>query len=50
VNNGILNQSIPGARMRWMVVMKFNPVRMDENPRMNAAASAGMTFVVVRML
>ncbi len=48
--SGILNQDIPGARILWIVTMKFKPVRMDEKPRMNAAASAGMTFVVVRTL
>jgi hypothetical protein len=28
-------QCRPGARSLWIVTMKFRPVRIDENPRMN---------------
>ncbi len=31
-NKGRRNQVRPGARMVWMVTMKFIPVRIDENP------------------
>jgi hypothetical protein len=32
---GSLPQEIPGARSLWIVVMKFVPVRIEENPRIN---------------
>ena len=41
---------MPGARRRWMVVMKLMPVRMDEKPRTKAANTARVTFVPVLML
>ena len=41
---------MPGARIRWIVVTKFRPVRMEENPRMNAAISAGRRSSMVRTL
>ena len=35
MNSGSRNQVRPGARMRWIVTMKFRPVRIDEKPEMN---------------
>ena len=32
MNSGSRNQVMPGARMRWIVTMKFRPVRIDEKP------------------
>jgi len=40
---------MPGARIWWTVVTKFNPVRMELKPRMNTPNSARVVFVVVRM-
>ena len=45
-NNGIRNQVMPGARIRWIVTMKFNPVRIEENPVMKTPNAVGMTLVV----
>ena len=39
---------MPGARMRWMVTMKFSPVRMEENPAMKMAMPASMTLVLLK--
>ena len=36
-NSGSRNQVIPGARIWWIVTMKFRPVRIDENPVMKIA-------------
>ncbi len=44
---GMRNHFIPGARRRWMVVMKLMPVSMDEKPRMKAANTARLTLVPV---
>ena len=35
------NQVIPGALNLCVVTTKFNPVSIDENPRMKAAVTAG---------
>ena len=43
-NNGIRNQVIPGARILWMVTIKFSPVRMEAKPNTNAAVRAITTF------
>lgn len=43
-------QPICGARSLWMVVIKFSPVRMDENPRIKTAETAVFTLVVVNSL
>ena len=32
---------MPGARMRWMVTMKFSPVRIDEKPVMKTPSARG---------
>ena len=40
------NHVIPGARMRWMVTMKFSPVRIDEKPVMKIPSAVGTTLVV----
>ena len=34
MNSGRRNQVSPGARILWMVTMKFRPVRMEEKPVM----------------
>jgi len=44
------NQVMPGARRRWMVVMKLMPVSMEEKPRMKAPKTARVTFVPDLML
>ena len=40
-------QVIPSARSRWMVVTKFNPVRIDEKPSRKTAIAASETLVPV---
>ncbi len=30
--------------MRWIVTMKFRPVRIDEKPLMKMPSAAGITF------
>ena len=32
---------MPGARIRWMVTMKFRPVRIDEKPAMKMPSAVG---------
>ena len=34
---------MPGARMRWMVTMKFRPVRMEEKPAMKMPRPVAIT-------
>ncbi len=41
---------MPGARMRWIVVMKLTPVSMLEKPRTKAPNTASVTLVPVRRL
>ena len=36
---------MPGARIRWMVTMKFSPVKIDENPAMKMPSAAVTTCV-----
>ena len=36
---------MPGARIRWIVTMKFRPVRIDEKPVMKMPSAAGITLV-----
>jgi hypothetical protein len=36
---------MPGARRRWIVVMKFMPVRMELKPSTKAASTASETLV-----
>ena len=45
-NSGSRNHVRPGARMRWIVTMKFRPVRIEEKPVMKMPSAAGMTLVV----
>ena len=45
MNNGKRNQVRPGARMRWIVTMKFRPVRIDEKPVMNTPTPVIATCV-----
>ena len=49
-NRGIWNQPISFGRSLWIVTMKFRPVKMELNPRMNAPNVAGMTAVFVVVL
>ena len=37
---------MPGARIRWIVTMKFSPVRMEENPAMKIPIAAAITLVL----
>ena len=37
---------MPGARMRWMVTMKFKPVRIDEKPAMKTPRATGTTLLL----
>ena len=43
MKSGIRSQVIPGARMVWMVMMKLNPVRIDEKPEMKTPSPVRMT-------
>ena len=45
--SGIFIQLRPGARSVCTVTMKFSPVKMDENPRMNTPIRIGSTCVGV---
>ena len=38
---------MPGARILWMVTMKFRPVRIDEKPAMNTPSPTASTAVPV---
>ena len=42
--SGSRNHVIPGARIRWMVTMKFSPVRIDEKPVMKMPMPVSITF------
>ena len=44
-NKGSRPHVMPGARIVWMVTMKFRPVRIEENPVMNTVTAAGTTMV-----
>ena len=37
---------MPGARILWIVTMKFSPVRIEENPVMKTPSAAGITLVL----
>ena len=37
---------MPGQRMRWMVTMKFRPVKMELNPAMKTPIAAVITWVL----
>ena len=41
---------IPGDRLRWIVTIKFNPVKIDEKPRMNTAMVINPTAPLVVVL
>ena len=43
MNSGKRNQVSPGARIVWMVTMKFSPVKMEEKPATKMPAIVGMT-------
>ena len=47
MNSGSRLQVRPGARMRWMVTMKFSPVKIEEKPAMKAASPASTILVLV---
>ena len=36
---------MPGQRMRWMVTIKFSPVKMELKPAMKMAVAAVSTWV-----
>ena len=46
MNSGRRNQVMPGARILWIVTMKFRPVRIDEKPVMKMPSAVGITCVV----
>ena len=46
-NSGRRSHVRPGARILWMVMMKFSPVRIDENPEMNTPIAIAKTWVFV---
>ena len=41
MNSGSRNQVIPGARILWIVTMKFSPVRIEEKPVMKTPRRRG---------
>ena len=43
-NRGMSNQPMPGTRSLWTVTTKFMPVKIELNPRMNAARTIAVTF------
>ena len=43
MNSGRRNQERPGARMRWMVMMKLRAVKMVEKPVMKMPSAVGIT-------
>ncbi len=45
-NSGSRNQVRPGARMRWIVTMKFRPVRIDEKPVMKTPMPVIITLLL----
>ena len=36
---------MPGARILWIVTMKFRPVRIEEKPAMKTPTAVGITWV-----
>jgi hypothetical protein len=44
MKSGSRNQVRPGARILWMVTMKFRPVRIEENPARNAPVITAATL------
>ena len=46
-NSGRRIHVIPGARILWIVMMKFSPVRIDEKPEMNTPMAMAKTWVFV---
>jgi hypothetical protein len=43
MNSGRRNQVIPGARISWIVTMKFKPVSIEEKPAMNTPVATAKT-------
>ena len=43
MNSGRRSHVIPGARIVWIVTMKFRPVKIDEKPAMNAPTAVSTT-------
>ncbi len=39
------NHVMPGARMRWIVTMKFSPVKIELKPAIKIAVAAVTTCV-----
>ena len=50
MNSGRRNQVRPGARIVWMVTMKFSPVRIDEKPVMKMPTAVTITQVLEYVL
>ena len=44
MNTGRRYQVSPGARRRWMVMMKFSPVAMVEKPEMKMPITTATTW------
>ena len=44
MNSGKRNHVMPGARILWIVTMKFRPVRIDEKPVTNTPIAVATTF------
>ena len=44
MKSGRRNHVIPGARILWMVTMKFSPVRIEEKPLMKIPTTTRATF------
>ena len=45
MNSGSRNQVKPGARILWIVTMKFSPVAMEEKPATKTPMSVRPTCV-----
>ena len=45
IKSGKRNQVMPGARILWMVTMKFRPVRIEEKPAMKTPSATAITCV-----
>ncbi len=43
MNSGSRNQVMPGARILWIVTMKFSPVRIELNPLMKMPIRVSVT-------
>jgi hypothetical protein len=46
MKSGSRPQVIPGARILWIVTMKFSPVKIEEKPATKTPMAAAMTKVL----